>query len=364
MQKKNFRKHMMTASYLCGVCCLFGTIGVQFWRVAPSLFCCFAAVLTLGSIAFVWGFLYPCTAFGAKLRPLGFAWLGIFTYGVPVLGLIFLHTWATKTEPKETSFWYAGGTVLVLVLLLYARLQAHRMKVKTYRVESTRTQQSMRVVFLSDLHFEAATAYPRLARAIARIHALSPNVVVICGDIFYDHVLTGAAAKALTETLATLSAPLGVYACLGNHDNDSPHDNAYTAVSALLAEAGIVLLADEAVRIGEWTLVGRKDRYLARQSAAELLAETDGFTVVLDHQPNDIPALAEAGADLILCGHTHRGQLIPVPVFHTSNLFYGRRVFGRATALVTCGFGWYGPPLRLGSTGEIGVVEVVPAAKK
>jgi predicted MPP superfamily phosphohydrolase len=49
-------------------------------------------------------------------------------------------------------------------------------------------------------------------------------------------------------------------------------------------------------------------------TAEELLSsvDMDRYVILLDHQPYDFDAEAAAGADLVLCGHTHGGQFIPI----------------------------------------------------
>ena len=67
------------------------------------------------------------------------------------------------------------------------------------------------------------------------------------------------------------------------------------------------------------SIAGRKDRSQeqrgdGRLSAQELLSAVDRsrYIILLDHQPHDFDGEAAAGADLVLCGHTHGGQFIPI----------------------------------------------------
>lgn len=368
IHKIRWRKSFMVGMYLvgaglCGV--LVGSQLFGLWLPAAILFW---SVLLVGSVCFVWGFLAPCGRAGARLRLWGFRWLGVFTYGFPVVHACWLLCVVSSLEGAQMTLVYGIGALVIALLLIYARIQASRVCVRTHIVAHARIEKPFRVVFMSDLHFEAHNRFDRLARAIERINTeIQPELVVLCGDVFYDRVLTGAPAEALQAVLSGLRAPQGVYACLGNHDIDRPYASEYVQVEQFLADCGITLLTDTAVPMPFGTLIGRKDRHLRDRLTVDKLVEAvapQGFTLMIDHQPVDIHATAKAGVDLLLCGHTHRGQLLPIPIFHACHLFYGRKQFGALCAIVTCGFGWYGPPLRLGSTGEIGVVELVPNAEQ
>jgi predicted MPP superfamily phosphohydrolase len=148
-------------------------------------------------------------------------------------------------------------------------------------------------------------------------------------------------------------------------------------IAEFLREANILLLADEAVRIWDTVYIaGRRDARpigmrQSRISAAELAARAGGGTadservlVMLDHQPVEFPQIEAAGVDLLLCGHTHKGQIFP------ANLIT-RRVFSKAgathygywqgktmQAVVTSGAGVWGPPLRVGTNSETAVIDI------
>ena len=129
------------------------------------------------------------------------------------------------------------------------------------------------------------------------------------------------------------------------------------------------MLNDETVLIdGFLQLAGRVDADKAgdgtsqRMTAAQLLEGIDpsGPVLVLEHEPREFSALKEAGADVVMCGHTHNGQLFPgnliVPLFNENGWGYAP-VNGLHT-LVTAGVGYYGPPMRVGTDSEISVVHL------
>lgn len=67
------------------------------------------------------------------------------------------------------------------------------------------------------------------------------------------------------------------------------------------------------------------------------------------------------GADLIMCGHTHRGQIFPANLIaawtHGSGRNYGHTVEGNTDVIVTSGVGYWGPPLRTASDAEVVLIQ-------
>nr|AIA13255.1 hypothetical protein [uncultured bacterium] len=127
---------------------------------------------------------------------------------------------------------------------------------------------------------------------------------------------------------------------------------------------GIEVLMDRVVRIADlFYVAGRKDK-TAERSTSEgrlsheaLLAETDKSLPILmmDHQPFGYDQAAASGVDVLLSGHTHRGQLAPNFLI-TRRLFeldWGYKQKGHLHAIVSSGFGTWGPPIRVGSRSEI-----------
>lgn len=215
-------------------------------------------------------------------------------------------------------------------------------------------------VVASDLHVGVTAPCSRVERIVTRINELRPDLVLLPGDIV-DESVSAAEEEEMVGYLRRLSAPLGVFSVLGNHEVYSGLRKNIEA----LERAGIRVLQDEAVRLeGGFVLAGRKDpamlpRGQARVPIAEILAGAGvrpGEPVLLmDHQPVRLKEAAEAGVDLQLSGHTHAGQLFPLNVINRwvweCNWGYLRK--GGTQYYVSCGVGTWGPPVRTGSVPEI-----------
>lgn len=81
---------------------------------------------------------------------------------------------------------------------------------------------------------------------------------------------------------------------------------------------------------------------------------------MIDHEPRELEALADAGVDLDLCGHTHDGQMFPGNII-TALMWensYGYLKVGEMHNIVTSGVGVFGPFMRVGTKSEICVIDV------
>jgi predicted MPP superfamily phosphohydrolase len=152
----------------------------------------------------------------------------------------------------------------------------------------------------------------------------------------------------------------------------SPISKAFRSekMEQFMKDCHFTVLYDETASIadGQIQIVGRRDGEKAgdgtsdRMSAAELLGPVDKTKpiIVLQHEPKQFKDLADNGADVVLCGHTHNGQVFPgnfiVPFFN-ENAYGVKELYGIDT-IVTAGVGYYGPPLRVGTDSEVTVVNI------
>lgn len=276
-------------------------------------------------------------------------------------------------EPALTVwrvFWLEGLTPWLLTALLWWRGRARAVRLCTtcYALTTPKALPGgkLTIVQISDIHPNprAAMHRGRIPELRAAVEACRPDLLVLTGDIF-DEYTEPEEFAAFCQLFAELKAPLGKYYVLGNHDlfhhwREPSFDRA--ALETAMAKAGVRILEDTAVTVQGIRIVGRKD-YLytegRRCTAAELLpGGPDGcYTVWLDHEPRDFRNAAAAGADLILSGHTHGGQIWPAGaagMAARNERNYGKkRVTDRCTAIVSGGTGTWGYRLRTQGKTEI-----------
>jgi len=170
----------------------------------------------------------------------------------------------------------------------------------------------LRIIQLSDIHRSGIVPDSYIIRCVSEVNSLKPNMVVLTGDYI---TLSRKWADGLNNVLKPLTAKLGVYACLGNHDGGNWAGFGTSSIKEELEKAGIQVLVNERVNLvwhgREFSLVGLGD-LLARQFAPQTVLKgtsEDQFTIALSHNPDTLRQLEEYHANLILCGHTHGGQV-------------------------------------------------------
>lgn len=221
----------------------------------------------------------------------------------------------------------------------------------------------MTLVVASDIHLGTIFHNKRLERLIMRIDALSPDLILLPGDVF-DEDIGSVIRQNQGETLRKLKAPLGVFAITGNHE----YIGGVEPACAYLEAHGIRVLRDQTIDIAGITIVGREDRAIyafdkkKRKHLSELMQDVDRSRpiIMMDHQPFRLEEAVEQGVDLQLSGHTHHGQLWPAG-FITKRIFevsWGYKKKENTHFYVSCGVGTWGPPVRTGNRPEIVLVKL------
>jgi len=345
---------------------------------------------SLGGRVFAWAYGAVAAAFVLSYLPLpdalrygadlfGSWWMGIWFYlilwfVVADIGIAIGRLARLIRSPVPAAVRFRVW-LLVLALTVgfagYGAWHATQITETRYEVELTDRglDRPLKLVLISDLHLGAVRSESRLEEIVARINRMEPDLIVMAGDIFNDdyHAIRdpGRASALLRE----LDATYGVYASLGNHDGGPT----FPLMLQFLADSDITVLMEEhAVIDGRFVLIGRLDPSpiggygdLARQPTEALLAGLAGINpelprIVLDHTPVRLSQYRDE-ADLILSGHTHRGQIFPgnlvTRLIYEVDYGYDQKDPASPHVIVTSGVGTWGMPMRVGSDCEI--VEIV-----
>ena len=112
-------------------------------------------------------------------------------------------------------------------------------------------------------------------------------------------------------------------------------------------------------------MVGRQDKEVKdRIDAITLTKDLDKnkYIIMLDHQPNDYDNETMSGADLVLSGHTHGGQLIPLGQFGlllgSNDKIYGMEKRDNTTFIVNSGISDWAIKFKTGTVSEYVVIDV------
>ncbi len=220
----------------------------------------------------------------------------------------------------------------------------------------------VRIAQLSDIHVGHMTPAAHVRAAIAVANAAKPDVIALTGDYVnwrrHEAELAG-------EQLAGLDAPR-VVAVLGNHD----YFTWGAGVAHALERDGYEVLRNRhtvaTVRGAPLALVGVDDPITRHDELDDAFRGVGAMTrIVLCHAPDRGPAIAERGADLVLSGHTHGGQIyvkgITDRIMKKVGMNYRRGTFAlgdRTTLYVTPGVGFSGVRRRAGegTAAEVAVI--------
>jgi predicted MPP superfamily phosphohydrolase len=213
----------------------------------------------------------------------------------------------------------------------------------------------LRVGFITDLHHSAIVGLDEIQRAASLVAAERPDLVILGGD--YVSYFDRRFAAPCAEALGTLTAPLGVFAVLGNHDDDR-------FVPAALEAQRIAVLSDA------WTSISRRGesfvlagvRFWTRTAPeiARVLAGSRGPALLAAHDPRRLQEAAALDVGGVLAGHTHGGQVVlPVigaPAARKFPIAAGRIRRENTEMFVSRGVGTVILPLRINCPPEVALV--------
>ncbi|MDD9270201.1 metallophosphoesterase [Paenibacillus sp. GCM10023248] len=325
-----------------------------FWVVALSYLLAWAGSKALPAAA------------SRVLKIIGSYWFAIMQFGFLLLPLTDLAAGVLHLAgvSSQTYIPFLGWLAIAIMVLLMLRGSYNARSPILRKYELTVPKQAgdwnqLRVAVASDIHLGSIVGNRHLRKLVKHVNSLKPDLILLPGDVIDDDIRPFIRYD-MGTTMRELQAPLGIYAVLGNHEYIGGHIPAFVEQ---MNRIGIRVLMDEVVHIQDrMYIAGRKDKASERMAGGrkelkELLTGTDPDQpiIVLDHQPYHLDKAEQAGADVMLSGHTHRGQIAPNH-FITGRLFeldWGYMRKGRLHAIVSSGFGTWGPPIRLGSRSEI-----------
>jgi len=219
-----------------------------------------------------------------------------------------------------------------------------------------------RIAHLTDLHVGPVIDVEYIARVVELANAEKPDLVVITGDFVSEG---GATMPGLVDALRALRGAMGRFAVLGNHD----YWSGAPAVRSLLAAAGIEELSNKRrmfERRGHGLCVaGVDDLWEGRPDLAAALAGVPEAAprIVLCHNPDYAEKMPHTPrVDLMLCGHTHGGQ-VKIPFGPRPRLPIRHRRYAAGLAdgpccqvYTSCGLGMVGIPIRFNCRPELAIV--------
>lgn len=281
--------------------------------------------------------------------------VGTLTWlGFSFIAFMFLVPWELANLIHALPQRASGWSLLAATGLVGAGgfLNTQLLAVRTIEVRAPQLVRSINIVQISDVHVGSRSSR-FLTRVVKRINKLSADYVFITGDLIDGRNISERELSAL----ANLEAP--TYYIIGNHERYVDLE----AICTRLRNLGIHVLRNESHMLGDIQLVGIDDaesKTQVRTVLPTIDAMPDKFRILLYHRPDGVREAAAWGVHLMLCGHTHHGQIFPVN-YLVKRFFPQFRGSYREDDLllyISPGTGTWGPMLRLGSRSEISMIRL------
>jgi len=261
-----------------------------------------------------------------------------------------------------------AATSVILATNAKAMDNARNIELEVVDVEIKNLKDRYKIIQLSDIHIGGLIDKHFIKDLVSKVNILGANLVVITGDLV-DTKLEF--AKDALDELKNLKSIYGTYFIVGNHE----YFHGVSPIIDYVNSLGIKVLENESVYIGDknsgFNLAGVYDRFGFRYGSYKpditkaLKDCVDSPTVLLAHQPKYIKDLENTdNIDLILCGHTHGGQIFPFNFLVKLEQPYvkGLNQHDETTQVyVNKGTGFWGPPMRLGASSEITILNLKEA---
>jgi len=239
-------------------------------------------------------------------------------------------------------------------------------EIEKVSVKIENLKKSYTIVQLSDIHIGGLIDEKSVDEIVKKSNIFQPDIVVITGDLV-DIKLQF--ALPILEKLKNLTTQYGTYFVVGNHE----YIHGVAEIIEVVEKLGIKVLENESVYIGEsgygfnlsgvYDVMGyRMDTFKPDIKKALQNRELDSPTILLAHQPKFMKEVKEEdGVDLVLSGHTHGGQIYPFHLLVGLDQPYVAGLYQhnlKTQIYVNKGTGFWGPPMRLGTSCEITVLEL------
>nr|WP_237940064.1 metallophosphoesterase [Aliarcobacter butzleri] len=275
----------------------------------------------------------------------------------------------TKYTKNRREFFKKGLDIGVISAVIATNVKAidnaRHVELEVVDVKINNLLKPYIIVQISDIHIGGLITKNFIKSMVDKINLLNADIVVITGDLV-DTKLEF--ARPALDELKNLQSKYGTYFIVGNHE----YFHGVKPIIDYVNSLGIKTLENENVYIGEkdegFYLAGVYDRFGFRYGSyipdinKALENCENNPTILLAHQPKYINEIKDTkNIDLILCGHTHGGQIFPFNFLVKLEQPYvkGLHQHNDTTQVyVNKGTGFWGPPMRLGASSEITILRL------
>lgn len=226
-------------------------------------------------------------------------------------------------------------------------------------VKQSHFNKPYKIAQISDMHISGLIDREFVRKSVEMINAQEPDFVVITGDLIDTDIEN---IQDAVDELQNLKSRLGTFFVVGNHEYFHNMQN----ILLYLKKIHITVLENDAIKIEDFYMVGvydtfgyRYGSYVPNIQKATRNIPKDKPTLLLAHQPKFVEYLEDFKPSLMLSGHTHGGQVWPLGYLVKLKQPYLRGLYelgDKRHIYVNSGIGFWGPPLRLGTSAEITMI--------
>jgi len=332
------------------------------------LILCLASIILTGALINVEGKFYDI------LFAIASVLFGTFTvafFVILIVEIIRLFTkWRLRTYGVIAKF-------ATMAIVIFSIIHSYSPKVVEKTIEIPNLKQEISYVQLTDIHLGHIRGPKYLRKVVKKVNTLNADGVFITGDVFDGHEKVN---YDMIRPLENIKAP--IYSITGNHDDYA----GIKQVDSLIRMTGAKLLNNQIINlkyekgdiqlIGLYFMIADKKAYdihsidktiTMRSELNRLNPSQDIPTILLNHSPYGVKYANEHGIDLVICGHTHGGQMFPLTLINILAFPFNRGLYTyqgttkNTQVYVSDGIGTFGPPMRLGTNAEITLLHLVPA---
>lgn len=290
-------------------------------------------------------------------------WVFLVVVGAALIDIV------TKFGRKILKQWLLLLVVIVLffswsVIFYGSFIEPRLLVVNQEKIEVEGIDQSIKVALLSDLHVGPYKGGGWVEEVVEKTNKQKPDLVLLLGDYVFGYLGEAEDLNALAE----LSAPLGVFAVLGNHDFEAELPD---EIKNKLQALGITVLIDSSaeIKISDekfFCLAGVNDLWNGGVVSETVNSCPDETVILMSHNPDAVFNIESSKVALIVSGHAHGGQIrLPfvgsvssVPTVLSKEYSKGLFDFSGTKLFVTSGLGETGPRARLFNPPEIVILEL------
>lgn len=275
------------------------------------------------------------------------------------MGIGFISLWITSFGLAISKFFFLNSVlighfclILISCLVFFSLYKGRTFFLKKIYFSSPKISKDIKLLFISDVHL-GSNNQQYLNKIIKKIKDLEFDFLIIGGDLIDSsnfNIKELGLLKILKKPIIFVS---------GNHEY---YLDGYKQKLNQLNMLNIKFLDNESLKYKKINFIGISDNQelKKKKKIVNNLIEKNLYNLVLVHKPSLWNHVYES-IDLMLCGHTHNGQIFPFNFFVRLKF---KNIFGiykknSSNLYVSSGVGCWGPKMRLGSSNEIVLINIL-----